>query len=236
MLHYQKEIAKKGINARWVARTKVAQDNSQDITNISMQSVFLVESINTIEGIMEKGGCFCISPNYFITCAHIVKKYNKNTTRVLDINEIQSKIRINLVKDNQKFNASVVAIDAVLDIAILQSEINCKPLAFDKNIAIGNDVFAIGSPLGFENNVSFGKIGSLDRKIYLHNGAPKYVFLDLSVFSGNSGGPVIKSDNGKVTAMVTAIVSSGGEVGLNAGLPASYMELFCIKNNIVCSA
>ena len=53
---------------------------------------------------------------------------------------------------------------------------------------VGDEIIAIGSPHGFENNVSFGQVGSVDKTIYSHNGAPMYMFVDLSVFSGNSGG------------------------------------------------
>ena len=224
-LEYKKKMKEKGIDVRWVARTKVAQ-NEVDFVSPSMESTFMVQSINPVESVIETGECFCIGRNYFITCAHVIKSYNKNTEKVLDLLDLQGKLTINIMRDNRKYKANLIAIDAPLDMAIIRSEVDCEPLLLAEEIIIGEDIFAIGSPHGFENNVTFGKISSENRKIYTHEGAPDYIFLDLSVFSGNSGGPAIRSSDGKVVAMVTAIVSPTGEYGLNAGLSSKYMEQF----------
>lgn len=232
MLAYKQEMAMSGLNVKWIARTKVAQKTETDVVAESMESTFMIESIDIFNGVVEKGECFCVANGIFLTCAHVIKKYNKNVEKTLDINDIQSKLRVSIVRGNQKFPAKVMDINLPLDVALVQADIKCKPLLLEKNLQIGEELFTIGSPHGFENNVSFGKVGSLNRKIYQHEGAPEYVFLDLAVFSGNSGGPAIKSSDGKVVAMITAIVSSTGEYGLNAGLPSTYLESFCVKNRI----
>ena len=232
-LKFKREMKEKGQDILSVSRTRVAQNaHPVDVVATSMESTFKIEAINSYDNVMETGEGFCVAKGFFVTCAHVVKRYNKNTDRELDISDISSKIMISLVKGNKKYPASVVAISAPLDIAILKCEVDCEPLALEKEYSIAEEIFTIGSPHGFADNVSFGHIGSLNRKIYRHQGAPDYMFLDLSVFSGNSGGPVLKED-GKVVAMVTAIVAGEGEYGLNAGLPSTYIEQFCVDNKIL---
>lgn len=233
LLEYQRKMKEKGQNVNWISRMKTAQNNSvPEKVSKAMKSTFMVESTNVFENYLEIGECFCVSTNYFVTCAHVVKKYNKNTDSYIDVNEVNSKIKINIVVDNIRKPANLVAIDAARDIAILMCDIDCPFFTLDINNLVGEEIFAIGSPHGFENNVSFGHIGSLNKKIYSHANAPDYMFLDLSVFSGNSGGPIVKVSNGHVVCIVTAIVSKNGDYGLNAGLSSNHIVDFCNKNNI----
>ena len=61
--------------------------------------------------------------------------------------------------------------------------------------------------------------------------SPEYMFVNLNVLPGNSGGPIIKVDDESVVGMVVMIL--GGKdngVGLNVGLPASYIEEFINTN------
>ena len=60
-----------------------------------------------------------------------------------------------------------------------------------------------------------------------YENAPEYIFVDLSVFPGSSGGPIVKESTGEVVGMVTLIITDDEtEYGLNAGLPAEYIEQF----------
>lgn len=234
-LNFKREKDKGKNPVKWVTRTKTAQSNiPEDVVSVStvLDSTFKVESINTYDGTKEIGAAFCIAKNYFVTCAHVIKKYNKNTTAVIDLSDLHGIIRTSLVKDNRTVQASIIAINATTDIAILSADVDSSVLSLDSNMTIGEEVVAIGSPHGFENNATFGHIGSLDRRIYTHDGAPEYAFIDLSVFAGNSGGPVARRMDGSVVAMITSIVSVEGDYGLNAGLPASYIIDFCKQNKI----
>ena len=193
----------------------------------------MVETINMEEGVKLNGAAFCIAPGYFISCAHVIRKYNKNTEKSLDVNEIAATTKVSLVRKNSRFPAEIFVLDAINDIAIIKSSVECDSFEFDKSVIIGDEILTIGSPHGFENNISFGTVGGVKRKIYTYANAPEYIFVDLSAFSGNSGGPIVKESNGKVIGMLTAIVTNSGEYGLNAGLPAKYIEELCIINKII---
>lgn len=225
-------IREKSLPFSYIQRVAQNIDNSQEQLRIeviasSMDKTFMVESMNMAEGVRDSGSAFCVFPTYFVTCAHVIKSYNKNNEIGMDY-FMNSKV--NLVVSNQKYPATIISVDPILDIALLKCNIECESFEIDTSVKIGNDIIAIGSPHGYENNVSAGTVGSLNRKVYFYNGAPDFMFVDLSVFPGNSGGPVIKVDNSKLVGMVTLIVSGVGGYGLNASLPSSYILDFCKKN------
>lgn len=223
----QQYVRENSIPFRYLSR--VAQGRSQDeadrieIIGESINKCFLVESIDIEGGVKETGSAFCIFPNYFVTCAHVLKNYNKNKPKnLLNFRNIY----VNLIKQGNAYRVDVVKVDSRLDIALLKCDVDVEPFSLDTNFVVGEDIVAIGSPHGYENNVSTGTIGSIDRKLYTYKGAPDYMFVDLSIFPGNSGGPIVKVDNGSVVGMVTLIVTSGGGYGLNAALSSIYIEKF----------
>jgi len=216
---YVQRIAQVVQNPQEQDRIKVISD--------SIGKTFMVDSVNIVDGVRETGSAFCVAPTYFVTCAHVLKKYNKNLS--IDKEYFSSPL-VSLVSRGQKTEAFVEAVDPKLDIALLKCNIDADPLEIDLEVVMGMDIIVIGSPHSFENNVSSGTVGSMGRRVYFYEGAPEYMFVDLSVFPGNSGGPVIKIDNGKVIGMVTLIISGAGGYGLNVALPPQYISRFCEEN------
>ena len=206
---------------------QVAQMNNVGLIGDSIEKTYKIESVDWSVGIKEAGAGFCVAPGYFVTCAHVIKSYNKLKDNSLDL----SNVAISLVRGNRNYPATVVAFDLPLDIAILKSDAPSEVFELDYSVDVGEEIFAIGSPHGYENHVSEGIVGSLDRTVYFYDDAPKFTFLDVEVLSGNSGGPAVKLSNGKIVAMVTLVLSAEGTSGgLNAGLPVSYIEEFCVNN------
>jgi S1-C subfamily serine protease len=215
---------------RRVAQNTINNSQEQlriDVIADSLKKTFMVESINVAQGVRDNGSAFCVAPNHFITCAHVIRSYNKMDDVGMDY---FADAIISIIDGNRKSEAYIVSIDPKLDIALIRANVDSEPLGIDIGSEVGYDIIAIGSPHGYENNVSTGTIGSLGRKVYFYKGAPEYMFVDLSIFPGNSGGPVIRVDNGKVVGMVTLIVAAAGGYGLNAALPSSYIADFCRKN------
>jgi len=229
----QQYMRKNKIPYSYLARIAQIEDNKNSKTKVVADSInkcLMVESVNTTMGVKETGSAFCVAPNYFITCAHVIKNYNKNDD--LDGSGFSSDVFVHLVQIRQWYMAEVIDVDLKQDIALLKSAADVDVFELDKEILPGQEIIAIGSPHGYENNISSGAVGSINRKLFTYEGAPDYMFVDLAVFPGNSGGPVVREDNGKVIGMVTLIVSAGGDYGLNAALPSSYIEDFCKKNNL----
>lgn len=226
----KKYTREKGIPFSYISRIAQTNNSQQDKTHIiadALNKTFLVESIDPTRNVIENGSAFCVGNNYFISCAHVIKSYNKN--KYIDQEYFMGTI-VNLIHNGLRHEGTVMAVDPKLDIALIGSNFSSDVFEIDESCDMGENIIAIGSPHGYENNVSTGSLGSVDRKLYSYEGAPYYLFVDLSVFPGNSGGPVIKASNGKVIGMITLIVSSSGGYGLNAALPSTYIKDFCNKN------
>ena len=232
---YREKLKQKGVPIKWVARVAEKQDRVQVVSG-ALKRTFKVESIDTYHAVKETGAAFCVAPQHFLTCAHVVVSYDKSIDAEIDLDDYADRVQVVIIQNGRRIPAKVVAMNAAWDIAILQADIDVEPFSLDiASMNIGDDILTIGSPHGFENNVSFGNIGSIGRQIYGHQGAPKYFFIDAPVFQGNSGGPIIKVDNGEVVGMLTSIVAQNGEYGLNVGLPSFYLRNFCIMNNVTTS-
>lgn len=227
-LRYVREAKKRNIPVLWFRKLAQTKEMSKvEAVEFSLARTARVDSIDPIANIKETGTCFSIGQNLFMTCAHVVKKYNK----LIDTN-LQDKIQnieVYVVKNNIRQRAKVLSIDGAKDIALLEAEINMPylDLAFDP--MVGEDIIAVGSPHGFDNNASFGTIGSLGQKVFDIEGSPEYMFVDASIFHGNSGGPIIRLKDGRVLGMVSAIISKSGEYGLNMGIPSVYLKNFMNK-------
>lgn len=228
---YRRKMEERGVLVKWISRVAQAEPEPNQVDE-ALEKTFVVKSQNFSTNTEETGSAFCVAPNYFLTCAHVVKNYNKNTESSLDFSEYEDMIRV-LIKDgDQMVNAEVIAFDGAKDLALLKADINAKPFEFDQIVNVGDEIFAVGSPHGFENNTTFGYVSSLDREIYSHNGAPLYMFLDLAILPGNSGGPIINRHDGKVIGVITAIVGDNDNYGLSAGVFSIYAIEFCEKNGI----
>jgi S1-C subfamily serine protease len=165
------------------------------------------------------GSCFHIGGGRWITCAHCVRKYDRVRDRDVGRWHLSS---VTINQGNGKHNATVETVDLVQDIAVLRSYKGDGHLALGSSdvVNIGTRVIAVGSPKGYENNVSEGIVGGKDRVVFFFEGAPEYIFTDAQVLPGNSGGPLIALDTGKVIGMMSLIIPAEGLYGLNAALPA----------------
>jgi len=227
----QKYIRENSIPFKYISRAAQNSNEESDRVSIisdSINRVFMVDSINSNKGVKETGSAFCVARNLFVTCAHVVESYNKALIPE-DTSNFGSNSILRLVQGDRYYTAKIIGFNLEQDLAILESNVPSDPFNINGDVILGEDVIIIGSPHGYENNVSTGTVGGLDRKIYQYEGAPDYMFIDASVFPGNSGGPVIRVRDGDVVGMITLIVGSDGNYGLNAALPSSYIKNFINK-------
>ena len=189
-----------------------SQENGSFISKIAMilSSSFKVESKSIKNKVLEIGSAFYIKPNHLITCAHVVSRKKEDP----------SEIALVVIDGGHRYPARVVEIDYDLDIALLycdsiqHTEIGSKSI---KDIPVGQEIICVGSPYGYDNNVTKGILSSKDRKI--ESGDVPYFFMDLAVYPGSSGGPVVDVSDGKVIGLAAVIIESVGNYGLNAGIP-----------------
>jgi S1-C subfamily serine protease len=132
--------------------------------------------------------------------------------------------------NKKKYRATVLDKDKAHDLALLQ--INNAPdlepatLADSTHLMVGQRVYAIGNPFGFQGTMTRGIISAL-RSVQLPSGMKidNAIQTDASVNPGNSGGPLLNS-RGEVIGITTMIASNpnGGaeqSAGIGFAIPIS---------------
>lgn len=127
-----------------------------------------------------------------------------------------------MLNNGKKYNAQVLARDAVLDVALMKINGSGFPyleLGNSDNLDVGQSVIAIGNALGeFKNTVSVGVVSGLSRSIVAGDGSgqserlDKVIQTDAAINPGNSGGPLLNL-NGKVVGINVAVVQGSSNVG-----------------------
>jgi S1-C subfamily serine protease len=126
------------------------------------------------------------------------------------------------LEDGRSFEGSVVWSDVDLDLSIIKISAKDLPavtLADSNSIRVGESVYAIGNPIGFEfrRTVTSGIISAKNRTIKLEEGENQSYMTDLiqtdaTINPGNSGGPLIYP-NGEVIGINTVKISSAEGIG-----------------------
>lgn len=127
-----------------------------------------------------------------------------------------------VLSDGQKFPATVVAKDPVLDVALLKIDAKDLPtlsLGDSENLQIGQTVIAIGYTLAeFGNTVTKGVVSGIGRRVEAGDGLggnevlDEAIQTDAAINPGNSGGPLLDL-SGKVVGINTAVSEQGQLVG-----------------------
>ena len=127
------------------------------------------------------------------------------------------------LSDKRKYKATVVGDDPNHDLALLQilGAPNLQPatLAESSNLAVGQQVYAIGNPFGFSGTMTRGIVSAI-RSIETPGGnkIEDAIQTDASVNPGNSGGPLLNS-HGEVIGITTLIASNpNGGADQSAGI------------------
>lgn len=129
-----------------------------------------------------------------------------------------------MLHDGTRYEAAIVGVEDCNDIAVLKIDATgLNPVTFGDSdqISVGDDVYAVGNPLGeLEFSMTTGHVSALDRLITTEeNSEPINMFqIDAAVNAGNSGGPVYNA-NGEVIGIVTAKYSDTGVEGLGFAIP-----------------
>ncbi len=168
------------------------------------------------------GSGFIIHPDgYAITNAHVNQGETRIKCTVYERGEL----------DFKRFtidDVEIVAVNQHLDLAILRMKHpDGRPFPTvyvqgREDLAAGQDVFAIGAPLGLERTLSRGVISTTQRSFE----GITYIQTDTQINPGNSGGPLF-NDKGEVIGVTNMGIPFGE--GLNFAIPVRYVRDF-IRN------
>jgi S1-C subfamily serine protease len=131
--------------------------------------------------------------------------------------------------NNDSMKARVVGRDPSTDIALLKVEANSRalrPLVLGDSSAlrVGDDVLAIGNPLGLERSATRGIVSAVQRPLRAPSGftIDHVIQTDAALNRGNSGGPLMSS-RGQVIGVNSAIETAGdgsaGNIGIGFAVP-----------------
>ncbi|MCR4940979.1 MAG: S1C family serine protease [Treponemataceae bacterium] len=161
-------------------------------------------------------GFFIDKTGYIITNYHVIQ------SEVDPKYEGYSRLYIKLAgKPEDRIPAKVIGWDSSVDLALIKADI--KPsfvfsLGSASDLDVGDNIIAVGSPLGLEHTVTSGIISAVDRDVGM---SEKVIQIDAAVNSGNSGGPVVDAE-GKVQGVVFAGLAE--YQGLNFVIPVEVLK------------
>ncbi|MDI9915691.1 trypsin-like peptidase domain-containing protein [Rhodococcus sp. IEGM 1379] len=138
-----------------------------------------------------------------------------------------ARIRV-IFSDGTKTDAQIVGRDVKTDLAVLKvaaDNLTVAQLGKSGDVQVGDEVIAVGSPLGLSKTVTSGIVSALNRPLRLSgdgtdtNAVIDAVQTDAAINHGNSGGALV-DDEARVIGINTAMLSeSGGSVGLGFAIP-----------------
>jgi S1-C subfamily serine protease len=142
-----------------------------------------------------------VSSNHILTANHCVDVSHSD----VKIKEVWVR---NVYGDSAK--ATIVRVDPVKDLALLDTDLNGTPAHLASSVEVGEDVYIVGNPLGLEFVVTKGIVSSMD---VTFNTFPRDHFItDATVLPGNSGGPCFDK-RGRLIGIVVMSTSFFGSFG-----------------------
>lgn len=216
-----------------------------------------VESVNWVTGVAAKAlpsvvtvsvgsgtsggsgsGVVLTSDGMILTNAHVVTIDGQ--TRGVSI-EVKS-------SDGTVSKAKIVGVDPTNDLAVIKATGVFTPIEFadSSKVNVGDNVVAIGAPLGLEESVTTGILSALNRTIQLASsaspdgalqlwngsGAPqvslRVLQTDAAINPGNSGGALLNA-KGQLIGINVAIATAGnttsssqsGSIGVGFSIPSN---------------
>nr|WP_238994574.1 trypsin-like peptidase domain-containing protein [Mycolicibacterium chubuense] len=131
---------------------------------------------------------------------------------------------------------TVVGTDPTGDLAVVRAQgvTGLTPITIgsSKDVKIGQEVVAIGSPLGLQGTVTRGIISALNRPVAAGDGAGNSPVVldalqtDAAINPGNSGGPLVDMNgaligvNSAGASLGSGSGSGGGSIGLGFAIPS----------------
>jgi len=176
-------------------------------------------SLNAMEVPQGTGSGFVWDANGFIvTNFHVIKD-----AQAADVT----------LADHSTWKAQLVGVAPDKDLAVLKVDtpkglLPAIAVGTSSDLEVGQKVFAIGNPFGFDQTLTTGVISGLGREIESVTRRPieGVIQTDAAINPGNSGGPLLDSA-GRVIGINTAIFSpSGAYAGIGFAVPVDVVNRF----------
>ena len=136
--------------------------------------------------------------------------------------------------NSDSMRAEVIGKDPATDVALLKVEASSRALkALDlgdsDTVEVGDQVAAIGNPLGYDRSITLGIVSALHRSLTSPQGTPidRVIQTDAALNHGNSGGPLLNAQGevvGVSSAISTGDTGAQGNIGIGFAIPINTVK------------
>ncbi len=189
--------------------SKVAESAAPSVVAITTE---VVQKGNFMREAVQQGagsGVIISEDGYIITNHHVV--------------EGASNIKVTL-NDNKEYDATLIGSDYTNDVAVIKIDKNDLTVALigdSDKLKVGEDVIAIGNPLGtLGGTVTEGILSATSREITIEDVDMTLLQTSAAVNPGNSGGGLFNT-SGQLIGIVNAKISQEGIEGIGFAIPSN---------------
>ncbi len=146
------------------------------------------------------------------------------------------------LSNGQMYSAKIVGTDTTTDLAVIKLDNppeNLKGVEFadSDTLAVGENIMAVGNPLGYDDTATTGIVSALNRPVTVMDDdqndiVTNAVQIDAAINPGNSGGPTFNAA-GQVIGINSSIAStssssssssSAGSIGIGFAIPSNLVK------------
>ena len=240
--NYEENVEKDSNNT---SERSIIEEASKSVVGISKLENSGIAFYADDKNLIGVGSGVLISENgYILTNEHVAGSKYSNVYVTLE--------------NGAKYNSNVIWSDTSLDLAIIKipgESFNYLNLGDSDRIFLGENVYAIGNPIGaeFQRTVTKGIISGKNRTIKIvENDKEMYmedlIQTDATINNGNSGGPLI-NDNGELLGINTVKISGVDGIGFSipiniikpllellekdGNIPESYLGIYAFDKEVI---
>ena len=211
------------------AKTGEAADWKTVASEVSGSVVSIQAALSN--GTAKGSGAIVSAKGYIVTNNHVISGAQQ--------------IQVTL-SNGQMYTAQVVGTDTTTDLAVIKldnppSDLKAVEFADSDKLAVGEDVMAIGNPLGYDDTATAGIVSALNRPVTVTDDSgsdivTNAVQIDAAINPGNSGGPTFNAA-GQVIGINSSIAStatssdSAGSIGIGFAIPSNLVKR--VANEII---
>lgn len=191
-----------------------------------LPAVVSIQVVSSTEA--SEGSGSIISPDgYVLTNRHVVAAAEQGGLMQVTMN------------DGTKKDAEFVASDVDTDVAVIKIK-DVQDLPFlefgnSESLKVGQEVVAVGSPLGLNATVTSGIVSAVNRPVRASQGGGQSSLIDAiqtdaAVNPGNSGGPLVDMSgnlvgmNSMIASLSAGTGSEAGSIGLGFAIPSNFAQ------------
>ena len=211
------------------AKTGEAADWKTVASEVSGSVVSIQAALSN--GTAKGSGAIVSAKGYIVTNNHVISGAQQ--------------IQVTL-SNGQMYTAHVVGTDTTTDLAVIKldnppSDLKAVEFADSDKLAVGEDVMAIGNPLGYDDTATTGIVSALNRPVTVTDDSgsdivTNAVQIDAAINPGNSGCPTFNAA-GQVIGINSSIAStatssdSAGSIGIGFAIPSNLVKR--VANEII---